>query len=181
MANKEGTEKQEKPEDKEKKEIEKVAEDTLPPRSALNFARKEFMCEMLLEPKPNDDDKTVKERDIGTIDIREEVRDLLQRSCSECSPKITIDDELRDDIATDLNAIIVRPSQLATKKIKAIILMLMPVVAIDLKAGAICGYGILQLVAYGKKYSRRSKIFRGYAKNMQTFQNTFQLIHRKMH
>lgn len=174
MVDEEGTENQEIPVDKEK-----VAAEHL--RSVLNYAKEEYICEVYVEPKLDDDYKEGSPaRDLSTIDIREVARDLLQSSCSNCSPKLTIDEELREDIATDLNEVILRPSQLSGSKIDLITLSLLPAVAIDVKSGAICGYGIAQLVAYGKNYAKRSKIFRGYAQNVETFQHIFKMINKTM-
>lgn len=154
-------------------------------RSVLNFAKEEFVCEFHVEPRLDDKkifsiDKGSSAGDLSTIDIREVARDLLNSCCSHCSPKVTIDEELREDIATDLNEAILRPSKQSGSEIDLIILLLVPAVAIDVKSGAIFGYGIGQLVAYGKNYSKRSKIFRGYAKNVKTFHNIFMIINKTL-
>lgn len=172
----------------DKVETKNAARVTFKFRSVLNFAKEEFVCELNVEPKQEDDKTIVSNEchkdssaaDLNTIDIRKVALKLLKSSCSNCTSNVTIDKKLREDIATDLNEAILRPSKKSGSEIDLIILLLVPAVAIDVKLGAIFGYGIGQLVAYGKNYSKRSKIFRGYAKNVDTFQNIVKIINKTM-
>lgn len=111
-------------------------------------------------------------KDLDNIDIRGIVRKLLKTSCDNCTPKLAIDEKLTEDIVRDLYNALIRPS----KELDMIILLIVPAVAIDENSGAILGYGIVHLVGHGNNYMRRSKIFRGYARNAETFQSIFKII-----
>lgn len=114
--------------------------------------------------------------DLNKIDIGVIIRKLLKTACDNCVPKLAIDEKLTEDIVTDLGDALARPTQ----ELDMMILLIMPVVAMDENLGAILGYGIGHLVAHGNNYALRSKIFRGYARNAETFQSIFKIINKSL-
>lgn len=139
----------------------------------------EFICEQKVAPKSDDKknksakaSQALSDEDLDNIDIDGIVRKLLKISCDNCKPKLTINEKFTEEIVGNFYDALARPS----KEVGVIILRIVPAVAIDEKSGAILGYGFGHLVGYGKNYRRRSKIFRGFAKNAETFQSIFKII-----